>query len=82
MLSWPPDQTITDRICKVQFITSTSRGNAQQAIFLLEKGFADFLRSLRFGGKKISLPITCLLSDEQPLSSTYGNPLRVTYPEG
>jgi hypothetical protein len=39
----PPDQTITDRICKEQFITSTSRGNAQQAIFLLEKDFADFL---------------------------------------
>jgi hypothetical protein len=39
----PPDQTITDRICKEQFITSTSRGNAQQAIFLLEKDFTDFL---------------------------------------
>jgi hypothetical protein len=77
-----PDQTITDRICKEQFITSTSRGNAQQAIFLLEKDFTDFLRSLRFGGKKISLPITCLLSNEPPLSSTYGNPLRVTYQEG
>jgi len=60
----------------------TSRGNAQQAIFLLEKDFADFLRSLIFGGKKISLPITCLLSDEPPLASAYGNPLRVTYPEG
>jgi len=34
--------------------------------------------SFIFGGKKISLPITCLLSDEPPLSSTYGNPLRVT----
>jgi hypothetical protein len=76
------DQTITDRICKEQFITSTSRGNVQQAIFLLEKDFADFLRSLIFGGKKISLPITCLLSDGLPLSSTYGNLLRVTYQEG
>jgi len=53
----------------------TSRGKAQQAIFLLEKDFTDFLRSLIFGGKKISLPITGLLSDEQPLSSIYGNPL-------
>jgi hypothetical protein len=43
-------------------------------IFLEEKDFTDFLRSLIFGGKKISLPITCLLSNEQPLSSTYGNP--------
>jgi len=60
----------------------TSRGKAQQAIFLLEKDFTDFLRSLIFGGKKISLPIACLLSNEPPLSSTYGNPLRVTYPEG
>ena len=68
------DQTITNRICKEQFITSTSRGNVQQEIFLLEKDFADFLRSLIFGGKKISLPITCLLSDGLPLSSTYGNP--------
>jgi hypothetical protein len=42
-------------------------------IFLLEKDFADFLRSLVFGGKKISLLITCLLSNEEPLSSTYGN---------
>jgi 16S rRNA C1402 (ribose-2'-O) methylase RsmI len=25
MLSWLPDQTITDRICKEQFITSTSK---------------------------------------------------------
>jgi hypothetical protein len=48
-------------------------GNAKQVIFLLEKDFADFLRSLVFGGKKISLPITCLLSNEEPLSSTYGN---------
>jgi hypothetical protein len=77
-----PDQTITDRICKEQFITSTSRGNDKQLIFLEEKDFADFLRSLIFGGKKISLPITCLLSDEPPLSSTYGNLLRVTYQEG
>jgi hypothetical protein len=60
----------------------TSRGKAQQAILLLEKDFTDFLRSLIFGGKKISLPIACLLSNEPPLSSTYGNPLRVTYPEG
>jgi hypothetical protein len=60
----------------------TSRGNAKQVIFLAEKDFTAFLRSLIFGGKKISLHITCLLSDEQPLSSTYGNPLRVTYPEG
>jgi hypothetical protein len=52
----------------------TSRGNSKEVIFLLEKDFTDFLRSLRFGGKKISLPITCLLSDEEPLSSTYGNP--------
>jgi hypothetical protein len=43
MLYWPPDQTITDRICKEQFITSTSRGNAKEVIFLLEKDFADFL---------------------------------------
>jgi hypothetical protein len=43
MLYWPHDQTITDRICKEQFITSTLRGNAQQAIFLLEKDFTDFL---------------------------------------
>jgi hypothetical protein len=71
MLYWPPDQTITDRICKEQFITSTLRGNAQPVIFLLEKDFADFLRSLMSGGKKISLPITCLLSNELPLSSTY-----------
>jgi hypothetical protein len=60
----PLDQTITDRICREQFITSTSRGKAKEVIFLLEKDFADFLRSLIFGGKKISLPITCLLSDE------------------
>jgi hypothetical protein len=53
----------------------TSRGNTQQAIFLDEKDFTDFLRSLIFGGKKISLHITCLLSNEPPLSSTYGNPL-------
>jgi hypothetical protein len=33
----------------------TSRGNAKQMIFLDEKDFADFLRSLMFGGKKISL---------------------------
>jgi hypothetical protein len=52
----------------------TSRGNAKEVIFLLEKDFTAFLRSLRFGGKKISLPITCLLSYEPPLSSTYGNP--------
>jgi len=51
-----------------------SRGNAKEAIFLEEKDFTDFLRSLIFGDKKISLPITCLLSNEQPLSSTYGNP--------
>jgi hypothetical protein len=52
----------------------TSRGNAKQAIFLEEKDFTDFLRVLGWVGKKISLPITCLLSDEPPLSSTYGNP--------
>jgi hypothetical protein len=46
MLYWPLDQTITDRICKEQFITSTSRRNAQQVIFLDEKDFADFLTVL------------------------------------
>jgi hypothetical protein len=40
----PLDQTITDRICKEQFITSTSRGNAKEVIFLLEKDFTDFLK--------------------------------------
>jgi hypothetical protein len=44
MLYWPPDQTITDRICREQFITSTSRGKARQVIFLLEKDFTDFLK--------------------------------------
>jgi hypothetical protein len=46
MLYWPHDQTITYRICREQFITSTSRGNAKQVILLLEKDFTDFLRSL------------------------------------
>jgi hypothetical protein len=40
----PHDQTITDRICKEQFITSTSRGKAKEVIFLLEKDFTDFLK--------------------------------------
>jgi hypothetical protein len=48
----------------------TSRGNAKQVICLNKKDFTDFLRSLMFGGKKISLHITCLLSNEEPLSST------------
>jgi hypothetical protein len=70
ILYWPPDQTITDRICKEQFITSTSRGNAQQVIFLNEKDFTDFLRSLRFGGKKISLSIWPRAKKSlQPISS-------------
>jgi hypothetical protein len=43
MLYGPHDQTITDRICKEQFITSPEIGNTQQVIFLLEKDFTDFL---------------------------------------
>jgi hypothetical protein len=38
---------------------------------LMRKALLISLRSLMFGGKKISLPITGLLSNEEPLSSTY-----------
>jgi hypothetical protein len=65
MLYWPPDQTITDRICKEQFITSTLRGNAKQAIFLDEKDFADFLTVLGLVVKRYHflLPAYCLMNN-------------------
>jgi len=82
MLYWPHDQTITDRICKEQFITSILRGNAQQAIFLLEKDFADFLGVLSLVVKRYHflLPAYCLMNHHDHL--LIKNPLRVTYPEG
>jgi len=39
---WQHDQIITDRIAGAVYHL-TSKGNAQQAIFLDEKDFADFL---------------------------------------
>jgi len=44
---------------------ATSRRNTRQAIFLTGEDFADFLFCLMFCGKKLSLHITCRLSNEQ-----------------
>jgi hypothetical protein len=69
MLSWPPDQTITDRICKEQFINSTSRGNAKEVIFLLEKDFTAFLGVLSLVVKRYHflLPTYCLMKNHDHL---------------
>jgi len=47
----------------------TSKGNAQQAIFLDEKDFADFLRVLCQVVKIYRFILHAYLSCEQPLSS-------------
>jgi hypothetical protein len=82
MLYWPPDQTITDRICREQFITSPERGNAQQVIFLTEKDFADFLGVLCLVVKRYHflLPAYYLMNHHYHL--LIETPYKVTYPEG
>jgi len=64
MLYWQHDQTITDRICKEQFITSTSRGNTKQVIFLDQKDFTAFLGVLGLVVKRYHflLPAYCLMN--------------------
>jgi len=53
----------------------TSRGNAQEHIFLNDRDRARFLEILGDVGCKVRLDLSCLLPYDQPLSPAYRNAL-------